>query len=160
MKLTWVRRRRARAASLQPDTSAPSRRPGPAVGRSRVPSRWSRVDFPTPEAPMIAMLSPALTARLTPRRTRTGSGPIRYSRSSSWATRIGSLIAEHVARIHAGGPPGRRDRGQERDDQGRPHDHREVAPGELHGQVADLVHVARQPDDLGDALHRDEEADA
>src|SRR5690349_15847897 len=157
MKLTWVRRSRASAASLHPETSAPSHRTRPALGRSRVPSRWRRVDFPTPEAPMMATLSPTLTLRLTPRSTRTGSGPIRYSRSRSWATRIGSLIAEDVDRIHAGGPPGGRDRGQERDDQGRPHDHREVATGELHRQVADLVHVAGEPDDLVGVLHPDQQ---
>src|SRR4029077_18231884 len=157
MKLTSVRRSLASAASLQPDTSAPSHHTRPPVGRSRVPSRWSRVDFPTPEAPMIATLSPALTVRLTPRRTRTASGPMRYSRSSSWATSSGSLIAEHVDRVQAGGPPGGRDRGQEGDHQGRPDDHREVGAGELHRQVADLIHVAGQPDDLLRVSHPDYE---
>src|SRR5258705_12168066 len=138
MKLTSVRRSFASAASLQSDTSVPSHRTRPAVGRSSVPSRWSRVDFPTPEAPMMATLSPAFTVRLTPRRTRTTSGPIRYSRSSSCATSSGSLITEHVHRIHASGPPGWRKGGQEGDDQGRAHDHREVGAGELHRQGADL----------------------
>src|SRR5512146_324014 len=148
MKLTSVRRSRASAASLQPETSAPSHSTRPPVGRSRVPSRWSRVDFPTPEAPMMATLSPALTVRLTPRRTRTASGPMRYSRASSRATTSGSLIAQDVHRIHAGGPRGRRDGGEEGDDQGRADDHREVRAGELHRQVADLVDVAGEADDL------------
>src|SRR5258705_5524273 len=157
MKLTSVRRSFASAASLQSDTSVPFHRRRPAVGRSRVPSRWSRVDFPTPEAPMMATLSPAFTVRLTPRRTRTTSGPIRYSRSSSCATSSGSLITEHVHRIHASGPPGWRKGGQEGDDQGRAHDHREVGAGELHRQVADLVDVPREPDDLLGVLHPDQE---
>src|SRR3984893_9224454 len=157
MKLTSVRRSLASAASLQSDTSAPSHSTRPAVGRSSVPSRWSRVDFPTPEAPMMATLSPAFTVRLTPRRTRTTSGPMRYSRSSSWATRSGSLIPEHVHRIHARGPPGWRNGGQERDDQGRAHDHREVGAGELHRQVADLVDVPRRPEDLVGVLDPNQE---
>ena len=61
-----------RAAWVRADASSPSR------ARWSARRGWSRV-FPTPDAPMIAMLSPALTVRLTPRRTRTGSGPIRYS---------------------------------------------------------------------------------
>src|SRR5512145_732305 len=157
MKPTSVRRSRASAASVRVETSSPSNRIRPAVGRSRVPRRWSRVDLPTPDAPMMATLSPAFTVRLTPRRTRTGSAPSRYSRSTSWATTSGSLIAEHVHRVHARGPAGRRQGREEGDHQGGAHDHREVRPGQLHRQVADLVDVAGEPDDLVGVLHPDEQ---
>src|SRR5688572_27906724 len=148
MKPTSVRRSRARAASVRADTSSPSKITRPLVGRSRVPSRWSNVDLPTPEAPMMATLSPAFTVRLTPRRTRTGSGPRRYSRSSSLATTCESLITDDLDRIHPRGPAGRRQGRFERYDDGRPDDHREVGAAQLHRQVAVLVHVSGDPDDL------------
>src|SRR6266851_6070526 len=157
MKPTSVRRSRARAASVRADTSSPSKRTRPLVGRSRVPSRWSRVDLPTPEAPMMATLSPALTVRLTPRKTRTGSGPMRYSRSSSSATTSGSLIAEHFDRIHARGPAGRRQGREEGDDESRADNHHKIRAGQLHRQVADLVLIAGQPDDLVGVLHPDQQ---
>ena len=43
----------------------------PVSGGSSVPSTWSRVDFPTPEAPVMASISPAGTARSSPRNTGT-----------------------------------------------------------------------------------------
>src|SRR5215813_2551720 len=118
---------------------------------------WSRVDFPTPDAPITATVSPASTVRLTPLSTRTVSGPMRYSRSRSVAARRGSLIAQHLDGVEAGGPPGRRERGEERDHHGGADHEGEVAPGELHRQVADLVHVAGEADDAIGVLHPDQE---
>src|SRR5678815_1664608 len=108
---------------------------------------WSSVDLPTPEAPMTATVSATLTVRLAPFKTRTGSGPIRYSRSRSVATSSGSLIAQDLHRVEPCRPPGGRQRRQERDHEGRADHQGEVGPRELHGQVADLVDVAREPDD-------------
>ena len=45
------------------------------VGESRPPSRWSSVDLPDPERPVMAMRSPVATSRSTPRSTGTGCGP-------------------------------------------------------------------------------------
>src|SRR5262249_27607479 len=102
---------------------------------------------PTPDAPMIATVSPALTLRFTPRRTRTVSGPIRYSRSRSEAVSSGSLIAQDLDGIQASRAPSGRQCGEEGDRE-RGADHKgEVAAGQLHRQVADLVHVAGQADD-------------
>src|SRR6266545_1594574 len=106
---------------------------------------------------MMATLSPALMVRLTPRRTRTGSGPMRYSRSSSSATTRGSLIPEHFDRIHARGPAGGRQGREEGDDERGADDHGKVRPGQLHRQVADLVHITGQPDDLVGVLDPDQE---
>src|SRR5262249_56810437 len=117
------------------------------VGRSSVHSTCSSVDFPTPDAPITATLSPGSTVSVTPRRTRTISGPIRYSRSSSSATRRCSLIAEHLDRIELGGATRRRERREERDDEGGDDDQGEVRSGELHREEADMKDVARQPDD-------------
>src|SRR4029077_9347941 len=123
------------------------------------PSKCSSVDFPTPEAPISATNSPGASVTLAPRRTRTTSGPVRYSFSSSSparsAGRAVSLIAEHVDRDERSGAPGRNDRGQERQDEVRADNREPVAERELHGQVVDLVHVARQLDDLVRVLRPD-----
>src|SRR5262245_5365978 len=105
---------------------------------------WSRVDLPTPEAPTSATISPARTTREAPRSTRRTSGPERYSLSSSSPTRSGappSLVAEVPARngapssliaedVHGGqraGPPSGDDRGQQGQQERRPHHQGEVA---------------------------------
>ena len=40
-------------------------------GRSRVPRTWRSVDFPTPEAPVMASISPSGTSRSRPISTET-----------------------------------------------------------------------------------------
>src|SRR3990172_3635665 len=150
MNPTSVRRKRARPPSDRAKTSSPSNRTlpppgptkppsnrtGPGVGRSKAPRRWRSVDFPTPDAPTRTTTSPRATERDTPLSTRTTSGPPRYSFSRS-RTATSSLIAEHLHRVEPGGPS----RGQQREDEGdqerRPDDQPEVAPGELHGKVID-----------------------
>src|SRR6185295_15833636 len=118
---------------------------------------WSRVDLPTPEAPMTATVSPTLTVRLAPFSTRTGSGPIRYSRSRSVATSSGSLIAQDLYRVESGGPPSGRQRCEERNHKGGADHQGEVGSCELHGQIADLVDVAGEADDPIGVLHPDQE---
>jgi len=44
---------------------------GAAVRAVEVPRTWRSVDFPTPEAPTTATISPAPTSRSTPHRTET-----------------------------------------------------------------------------------------
>src|SRR2546426_7353188 len=66
MKAISVRRSLASELSDLAYMSSPEKRTWPALGLSRPPRRWSRVDFPTPEAPMRATLSAWLTTRLTP----------------------------------------------------------------------------------------------
>src|SRR5499427_7684915 len=102
---------------------------------------------------MRATLSAGLTVRLTPRRTFTVSGPTRYSFSRSCAATRASLIAEYLDGIEPGGAAGGRQGGEEGDDQGRAGDETKVDPGKLHGQMVDLVHVARETDDLVGVLH-------
>ena len=62
---TLWRRIRASPASAIPSSCSPATRMLPAVGRSRPPSRYSRVDFPQPLGPMIAADSPAATSSCT-----------------------------------------------------------------------------------------------
>ena len=68
---------------------------------------------------MMATLSPAFTVRLTPRRTRTGPAPpVLALQLLGDEQRL--THTEHVHRVHARGPPGRRNGGEEGDHQGRP----------------------------------------
>src|SRR5262245_7884990 len=97
---------------------------------------WSRVDLPTPEAPTTATVPPALAVRPPPFSTRAGSGPMRYSRSRSSATRSASLIAQHLHGVESARAPGGRQRREEGDHEGRADHEGEVRPRELHGQIA------------------------
>src|ERR1700693_489545 len=128
MNAISVRRRRAKALSERAYMSSPAKSTCPPVGRSSPPRRWSSVDFPTPEAPIRATLSPVLTDRLAPRSTRTVSGPALYSRSISRAATSSSLIPQHLDRVHPGGPARRGQRRQERDQERRARDEGEVEP--------------------------------
>ncbi len=56
-------------------TSIPSRRYDPFVGVSRHPRMLSKVDFPEPDAPMIATNSPVSMRSDTPSSACTGSSP-------------------------------------------------------------------------------------
>jgi hypothetical protein len=62
---TWLRRNRATAVSLSLSTRSPPTRISPVVGRSMPAMRFSRVDLPLPDGPMIATASPGATVRLT-----------------------------------------------------------------------------------------------
>ena len=72
-----IRRARtaARSRSLARPRSMPSMRSRPSVGRSRRPSRFSSVDLPDPDGPMIATCSPRQMVRSAGLSARTGGGP-------------------------------------------------------------------------------------
>jgi len=57
------------------DTSWPSRKYCPEVGRSRQPTMCMKVDLPEPEVPVTARNSPGWTSRLTPRSAFTWTSP-------------------------------------------------------------------------------------
>src|SRR3984893_19025398 len=105
---------------------------------------------------MRATLSAWLTTRLTPRRTRTVSGPTRCSFSSSLTARRGSLIAKALDGIESCRASRGREGGEKGDQQRRRRHQREVEPRELHGQMVDLIDVAGQPDDLVGVLDPDQ----
>src|SRR5438309_2292330 len=60
------------------DTSCPSRKYCPAVGRSRQPTMCMNVDLPDPDGPVTARNSPRWTSRFTPRSARTSTSPTMY----------------------------------------------------------------------------------
>src|ERR1035437_9631943 len=59
-------------------TGMPSSRYLPEVGRSRQPRRFSKVDFPEPDSPMIATNVPRSTVMVTPCKACTTTSPNRY----------------------------------------------------------------------------------
>ena len=65
----------ASSRSDRPATSRPVTRTVPAVARSSVPARCSRVVLPEPDGPSTATSSPAATRRLTPDSAVTGGDP-------------------------------------------------------------------------------------
>src|SRR5437870_3629240 len=60
------------------DTSWPSRKYWPEVGRSRQPTMCMKVDFPDPDGPVTARNSPRSTSRFTPRNALTSTSPTTY----------------------------------------------------------------------------------
>jgi hypothetical protein len=74
-KPVFARRVRVRCSSSSAEIPTPSMTTSPEVGRSRPPRRCSIVDFPEPDAPMIARNSPCSTARETPRSASTCPSP-------------------------------------------------------------------------------------
>src|SRR4249920_4171674 len=60
------------------DTSWPSRKYWPEVGRSRQPTMCMKVDLPEPDGPVTARNSPRGTSRLTPRSAFTSTSPTTY----------------------------------------------------------------------------------
>ena len=56
-------------------TATPTTSIRPASGRSRPPSRCKRVDFPDPDRPSTATISPRATSRSAPSRTRRAARP-------------------------------------------------------------------------------------
>src|SRR6185436_9703292 len=73
----------ARSSRSMPDTSRPSRKYWPPVGRSSRPRMFMSVDFPEPEAPTIATIEPFEISRLTPRSACTVTSPRAYERFRS-----------------------------------------------------------------------------
>src|ERR1700682_3941085 len=74
-----LRLRTAASASFDMrDTSWPSSRYWPDVGRSRQPMMCMQVDLPDPEGPVTARNSPLGTSRLTPRSAFTSTSPTMY----------------------------------------------------------------------------------
>src|SRR6267378_3799336 len=111
------------------------------------PGRWRRRSARPTSAS--ATTSPARISTEAPRSTRTTSGPVRYSRSTSTpASRGGLLVAEDIhGRQRARASRGD-DGGQEGQEQGGAHDQDEVGGRQLHRQIVDLVDVAGELDDL------------
>src|SRR5262245_18235806 len=60
------------------ETSWPSRKYWPDVGRSRQPMMCMNVDLPEQDGPVTERNSPRCTSRLTPRSARTSTSPTTY----------------------------------------------------------------------------------
>jgi hypothetical protein len=69
------RRVSVRRSSSRVEMRTPSMTTSPEVGRSRPPSRWSIVDLPDPELPMMATNSPRSTDSEMPLSASTSPSP-------------------------------------------------------------------------------------
>src|ERR1041384_6169770 len=83
----------------------PSRMYWPAVGVSRQPNRFIKVDLPEPDGPIIATNSPRRMSQLTPRSAGTSCSPITdvLDRSRTWI--IVSISASYGPKGMPPGPP-------------------------------------------------------
>src|SRR5581483_10614288 len=100
---TWLRRNRATPVSLSLSTRWPPTTISPLVGRSRPAMRFSSVDFPLPDGPMIATASPGVTVRLTS--DTAGAAPLSYDfvtwsrcTSASMRRRYVAAAPHHIGR--------------------------------------------------------------
>ncbi len=99
MSASWSR--------ASPETSAPSSMYRPALGRSRQPRIFIKVDLPEPLAPINATNSPRWISSETPRTARTSISPARYVFSTSINRTTSPLFMSILASHHGKrrGPP-------------------------------------------------------
>src|SRR5690606_26407805 len=123
----------------------------PSLGSSSPPRRCSSVLLPEPEAPTMATISPARTARSTPSSTTSAESPSPNTRRSpeqastaSLPAAGASLIAQGFRRPDARGPPARIDRRRERHQARGDTDDDDIARMEVARQVVDEIDALRQ----------------
>src|SRR3972149_1617957 len=141
-------RSRVRAGALSWKTSSPSIRTVPFSGSSSVPSKWSSVLLPTPEAPTTATISPRGTLRFAPLTTRRDTLPERKPRCKSQASSRTSLISERFRQVEPRSSTSRIDGGQEGDQRRRQHHQQEVQRQELERHECHLIDVLRNVEHL------------
>src|SRR5204862_4694834 len=125
-----------------------------AVGRSRPPRICSNVVLPEPEAPMMAIRSPARTRKFTPWSTVRSIGPWRNARVTPVASSTTSfmapsfmtlsLMAKGLSGQRAAGAPCRVDSRQRRQRQRRQRDLQHVGDADFGRQIAHDVHTRIQ----------------
>src|SRR4029453_18358469 len=97
------------------ETSCPSIRTVPALGRSSVPSRFSTVDLPEPDGPTIATRSPYRMDRQTPRGARRPAGPhpppVPDGKTAPGARLHPGIPPPHLVQLGHARPVGRHDGG-------------------------------------------------
>src|SRR6478609_11406873 len=131
----------------------------PAVGRSRPPRICSSVVLPEPEAPMMAIRSPARTRKFTPCSTVRSIGPWRNARVTPVASSTTSFMApsfmtlslmapsfmtKRLSGQRAAGAPRRVDSGQRRQRKRRQRDLQHVGDADFGRQIAHDVHTRIQ----------------
>src|SRR5687767_1900529 len=121
----------------------------PRSARSRPPRTWRSVLLPTPEAPVIATISPRATVSERPRSTAIVPFGVRYDLARSSTSTIGasamppSAMTKRLRRIEARRLARRVDRREEADDQRGAGDDGDGERLDPERNVGDLVDVAR-----------------
>src|SRR5262245_57843026 len=144
---------RLREPARSAGPAAPSARPRysmvPESGRSSAPTRCRSVVLPAPASPRIATISPCLTSRSRSwsTSTRPAGGPkVRATPAQRRSAPPLSLIAQRLGGVELGGAPGRIERRQERDSEGRGDDRGHVDRADAERDVGDEIDVRRQRD--------------
>src|SRR5690606_3735471 len=109
--------------------------------KSSPPSRWSSVLLPEPEAPVMAMVSPAATSSETPVRTSTTVAPSSKRRARSRHATTGSLMAQPRRWLRTRRQPGRIERrrhGEETVQRGGDYEIRQERIGRVGADVIDV----------------------
>src|SRR2546422_5036592 len=136
MKPTFSARTRLRPALEMLATFSPSSQISPDVGRSRQPIRFTNVDLPDPEGPMIASHSPDSTCRETlssARMTSPASARAGYRRLTLFNLII-SLASQDTSRGKALEKSYGRDRSQEGNNDAPCQNHRKDPQSRRHGR--------------------------
>src|SRR5213078_4748157 len=124
MKPTFSARTRLRSALEMLATFSPSSQISPDVGRSRQPIRFTNVDLPDPEGPMIASHSPDSTCRET----------LSSARMTLFNLII-SLASQDVSRLKALKKTYWHDSGQKRNQNAACQNHGKDAQPRRHGRM-------------------------
>src|SRR6185436_12466024 len=111
----------------------------PSKPPSSSPTAWSRVDLPEPDGPSRATISPAPTARSTPRSTSMTT-PAWTKLRLRPRTASTSFIAQHLDRIGLGGTPGGNQGGKEAQHQRHRHDRGHLDRVGARGQLGQHPH--------------------
>src|SRR5450755_3013926 len=121
--------------------SRPSTRTSPEVGRSSPPRICRSVVLPEPDAPTMAMRSPASTLSVTPRSTSRVSGPWRKLLQTPAATSTGSVMSQRLRRCRARRAPGGVNRRQHAQQKGHRAYAQDVNAFDVCRQLAHEVHA-------------------
>src|SRR6185437_16320218 len=121
-------------------------RTSPPSGRSKSPAICSSVDFPAPDGPTKATISPGFSARSMPLSTARSTPPWRYTRltpASSSAGFIpgGSFVAQPLDRVEPRRPPCRVERGEERQRQRHDHHGRDLPGDDLRRNAGEVINL-------------------
>src|SRR3569833_1475823 len=128
-----------RASSPSSLISRPSTKTCPVVGRSSPPRICSKVVLPDPEAPTIAIRSPAPAAKFTPRSTSSVTGPCVKFFCTSRASNTNSLMSESLGRRGPRCAPRRINRRHSTQQEGNGARAHDVQPLDVRWQITHVV---------------------
>src|SRR5579872_6660900 len=119
-------------------------RTAPASGRSKRPATCRRVDFPAPDGPTSATISPLARFSETPRSTSRLWPACLKVRTTPSSASADSLITERLDRIEPRRAPGGIERREERQAEGQGHHADDVGRVDLRGNAGKEIELRRE----------------